>query len=98
MYLVVTQLIRSMLGAGRCTEEAVANVLQINRRTLQRNLKAEGVSFRELLTQIRGDLAEQYLRESAISLTDLAGVRGYSELSAYTRFFKTPFWCPPNAI
>ena len=93
---VVTQLIRSLLGTRRCSEEEIASVLQINRRTLQRKLQAEGLSFRQLLAQIRGELAEQYLRESTISVTDLASILGYSELSAFTRFFKNRFGVSPT--
>lgn len=93
---VVEHLIRSLLSTGRCTEERIANTLQINRRTLQRKLKAEGVSFNQLLAQIRGDLAEQYLLETNIPFTHLAITLGYSELSAFTRFFKNRFGMSPS--
>lgn len=93
---VVEQLIRSLLSTGRCTEASIADILQINRRTLQRKLKAEGTSFKQLLAQIRADLATQYLLESNIPFTVVASVLGYSELSAFTRFFKTHFGITPT--
>ncbi len=92
----VEQLIRPLLSTGRCTEKYIADTLQISRRTLQRKLKAEGTSFQELMIQIRSGLATQYLHESRIPFTDVASALGYSELSAFTRFFKAQFNVSPT--
>jgi AraC-like DNA-binding protein len=85
---VVGQLIRSLLNSGRCTEEHIADIMQINRRTIQRRLKAENTSFKALLAGIRLKLAQQYLRDTNLSLADISTELGYSEPSAFMRFFK----------
>ncbi len=85
---VVGQLIRSLLSSGRCTEQHIADIMQVNRRTIQRRLKAENTSFKELLANIRIKLAQQYLRETNLSLADISNELGYSEPSAFMRFFK----------
>lgn len=93
---VVEQLIRSLLGTGQCCEERIADVLQMNRRTLQRKLKSADTSFNQILSKTRIEMAEQCLRESDMSLTDLAISLGYSELSAFTRFFKSKCGVSPS--
>lgn len=85
---VVGQLIRSLLSSGLCTEEHIADIMQINRRTIQRRLKAENTSFKVLLADIRIKLAQQYLQETNLSLSDISTELGYSEPSAFMRFFK----------
>ena len=94
--LITTKLIHSMLITGQCTEKNIADIIGINRRTLQRKLKTEGVSFNRLLAKIRIDLAKQYLHDSKISFTELSTVLGYSELSSFTRFFRTHFNMSPT--
>jgi len=91
----VEHLVITMLGGG-CNERRVADALQMSRRTLQRKLKIEGSSFSQLLAGIRFKLACRYLSASHISLSDLADALGYSELSAFTRFFTGYYGCSPS--
>ncbi|WP_439135827.1 AraC family transcriptional regulator [Pseudomaricurvus sp.] len=92
----VEHLIRSLLSTGHCSEARVANILQIHPRTLQRRLREEGFSFKDLLAQVRSELALSYLSGSEASLIDIATVLGYSELSAFSRFFKGRFGLSPS--
>ncbi|MBD2858791.1 AraC family transcriptional regulator [Spongiibacter sp. KMU-158] len=92
---LVENLIRSLLSTG-CDQEVIAEVLDMHPRTLQKRLKAEGVCFGDLLNNVRAEMATQYLLESDISLTDLASMLGYSELSAFSRFFSGHFGCSPR--
>lgn len=85
---LIEQLIMPLLNSGQCSEQYIADILQINTRTLQRRLKAEHTSFKQLLTQIRLNLAKQYLRETNISLASLSDELGYAETSVLIRFFK----------
>lgn len=93
---IVEHLVRSLLGSEHCDEQHIADILQINRRTLQRRLKLEKTTYSRLLAKIRADVAEQYLRSSKIPFTELANTLGYSELSAFTRFFKSHFGTSPT--
>lgn len=92
----VGYLIHSLLPSGECSERKVAALLALNTRTLQRRLRDENTSFNQLLRTIRLDLARQYLRETRISLTTMASYLGYSELSAFSRFFKAQQGCSPT--
>ncbi|SNR92253.1 AraC-like transcriptional regulator QhpR [Pseudomonas segetis] len=84
----VQQLLRNFLPNGRVTIEQVADYMMLSSRTLQRYLAEEQTSFQDLLDQTRQSLATRYLRDSSISLTQLAELLGYSELSAFSRAFQ----------
>jgi len=93
---VVENLIRSLLSSGYCNERHIANILQITPRTLQRRLKENNTTFKTLLSNIRLKLAKQYLFESNIAFTEISYSLGYSELSAFTRFFKRETGLSPS--
>jgi len=93
---VVEHLIRSLLSSGYCNEQHIANILQITPRTLQRRLKEHNTTFKSLLNNIRLKLAKQYLFESDIAFTEISHSLGYSELSAFTRFFKRETGLSPS--
>lgn len=92
----VQQLLRSFLPNGRVTVELIANYMMLSPRTLQRYLANEGTSFQALQDQTRQALATRYLRDSEISLTQLAGLLGYSDLSAFSRAFQRWFGKSPR--
>lgn len=66
----------------------IASNLFVTPRTLQRHLAHEGLRFQPLLDETRLRLAEQYLHEGRLQLTDIAELLGYSDQSALTRAFK----------
>lgn len=70
------------------TLEKVASALFLTPRTLQRHLAHEGLRFQPLMDGTRQYLAEQYLNDSRLQLTDIAELLGYSDQSALTRAFK----------
>jgi AraC-like DNA-binding protein len=57
-------------------------------RTLQRQLKERGVDFKQLTEETRRRFAVNYLKERKNTLTEVAFLLGYSELSAFNRAFK----------
>jgi AraC-like DNA-binding protein len=57
-------------------------------RTLSRRLDAEGTSFRQILESVREELALAHLRNAAVEIGEVAFLLGYSELSAFHRWFK----------
>ena len=89
-------LIRQAMFTGDCSLERVASYLSVNKRTLQRHLREEGYSFKELLEEVRFEQATRQLRESRTSLTELARRLGYSELSAFSFAFKHRFGMSPR--
>ncbi len=73
------------LENGRTTLEAIAEVMTIPPRALQTKLLAAGETFEDLLQDTRRSIAETMLRDSDLTLTDIALLLGFSELSAFTR-------------
>ena len=92
----VETLIRQALPTGICSVELIANCLSMSKRSLQNHLKAAGHSFQQILDRVRADIASNYLTESNVSMTYLADMLGYSELSAFSRAFKRWFGVPPR--
>lgn len=83
----VRKVVRSCLSRQDCSIDEVAAVLSVAPRTLQRRLHSHGTSFSRLLEEIRDETARRHLVESQLSLTQLAAILGYSELSAFSRAF-----------
>jgi AraC-like DNA-binding protein len=67
--------------------EGVARALGTSPRTLQRRLLEEGTSFRDVVEEVRAELARRYLGER-VALHDVAFRLGYAEVSAFLRAFK----------
>jgi len=89
-------LIRMLLPEGKCSLENISSLLYTSDRSLQRNLKAKDTSFRLLMDKVRKSIAQQQLRHSNLSNSQLAYMLGYTELSAFTRAFKRWFGVAPS--
>lgn len=89
--------IMELLPSGEVSDEAVADALHMTSRTLHRRLKDEGESFRTLLTAVRRDLAEQYLADRTLTLTEITFLLGFSEMSSFSRAYKHWTGQPPSA-
>lgn len=57
-------------------------------RTLRKKLAAEGHSFRDILTQVRHDLARRYLLSSNLSIQEIAFSLGYTHPQNFFRAFQ----------
>jgi AraC-like DNA-binding protein len=66
----------------------VAKKMAMGPRTLQRRLKEYGFDFKKLVEDTRQRFAVSYLKDRKNSLTEVAFLLGYSELSAFNRAFK----------
>ena len=66
----------------------VAKQMAMSARTLQRQLKERGVDFKHLADDTRQRFAMNYLKDRRNTLTEVAFLLGYSELSAFNRAFK----------
>ena len=75
--------------------EQIARALRISDRTLQRRLRAEGVSFQRLLDETRRELAQQYLRQPQQSLKRVADRLGFEDPSNFYRACKRWFGVSP---
>lgn len=77
--------ISASLGVTDVTLETVASALGLPPRTLQQRLGQAGTTFEGVLQDTRRSLASQYLRDTDLSMTEIAYILGFSELSSFTR-------------
>jgi AraC-like DNA-binding protein len=68
--------------------EAAARKLGRSRRTLNRQLGREGVSFQSLVDDLRHELALRYLADPRMAVAEVGFLLGFSEASAFHRAFK----------
>ena len=84
------------LPSGRVTEDDMASILSMSKRTLHRKLRENGETFRSLLAQVRMDLAERYIRKRDFSITEIAFLLGYNDTSAFSRAYRNWFGMSPT--
>jgi AraC-like DNA-binding protein len=92
----VRQALVHQIREGRSSLAALAKALGTSERTLQRKLAAQDLSFQALLNDTRRHLAQEYLRNPALDLAEIALMLGYSEQSAFTRAFRDWCGCAPG--
>jgi len=73
-------------GAARAGE--IARRLGVSQRTFARRLSLEGLTFSDILEGLRSDLAKRYLNDEDLSISQIAWLLGYREVSALTHAFK----------
>ena len=87
----ITQLRREIARAlvkGEGGIEYVAKATATSVRTLQRRLKDNGVSYSDLLNDVRKTLALNFLENGTLALAEIAFTLGYSEVSAFNHAFR----------
>jgi AraC-like DNA-binding protein len=84
-----------LLPQGRATIEQVASGLDLNVRTLQRQLQAADAVYSDLLDEVRRDLVKRYLGNPAHSLTEIGAMLGFAHPSAFSRWYRVQFGTPP---
>jgi AraC-like DNA-binding protein len=77
-----------LLPHGKARAGDIAQRLGLSQRTFARRLSAEGLSFSELLEQLRSDLAKRYLGENELPISQIAWLLGYREVGAFSHAFK----------
>ena len=84
----VRQALLQMLPSGKVDQESIAARLHRSRSTLQRQLGAEGTSYRDVLESTRQALAEKYLADEDYTQAQVAFMVGFSDQSNFARAFK----------
>lgn len=84
----VRKAIGESVGEANPTLGRMARKLATSPRTLERRLKEQGVIYRELVDDTRRRFALEYLKDRSRTLTEVAFLLGYSEVSAFSRAFK----------
>ena len=86
-----------LLPHGDATAGVVARRLAVSQRTLARRLAHEGVTFSDLLDQLRSDLAARYLADDALPISQIAWLLGFREPSGFSHAFKRWTGTTPRA-
>lgn len=84
----VREAIRSRLEHGDATLERIADALGTTPRTLQRTMRKHDRSLRQLVDEIRCEIARRELGGGTRTVTDVAFLLGFSETSAFDRAFR----------
>ncbi len=88
--------ILEQLSSGDVTEEVVAEALYMSARTLQRKLEGANTGFSRILDELRRELAEGYLADSANSISEVAFLLGFAQQSSFTRASNRWFGASPS--
>ncbi|MGJ8686403.1 MAG: helix-turn-helix domain-containing protein [Spongiibacteraceae bacterium] len=68
--------------------EPLASILRMKPRTLQRQLRAQGRSYSEILARTRHNLACEMLRDGTLDIDSIAFKLGFSERRSFTQAFR----------
>jgi AraC-like DNA-binding protein len=77
-----------LLPHGKAQAGEVARHLGMSQRTLARRLSSEGSSFAGVLQGLRADLAKRHLADAELSISKIAWLLGYQNVSAFSNAFK----------
>lgn len=83
----VREVLRARLCNGSVSLEATAKALAMSGRNLQRKLNGQGTSYRELLNDLRYQLASYYAAQQ-VGAAETARLLGFTETSAFYRALK----------
>jgi len=84
----VQAVLMEQLPIGNISDDSVADALHMSVRTMHRKLTEVDSNFRTLLVEMRRDLAEQYILDNSLTLTEISLLLGFSEPSSFSRAFK----------
>jgi AraC-like DNA-binding protein len=81
---------RALLARSCCSVsfEDIVGDLSLSPRTLRRRLREENTSFRKLLDELRAEMAIKYIRETDLSMDEIAAALGFSEPAAFRHAFR----------
>lgn len=84
----VESLLMPLLHTGEIAMTTIAAKMNQSRHTLHRALKDEGVTFEQVLDDLRHKLALHYLQGKKVSVNETAYLVGFSDPAAFSRAFK----------
>jgi AraC-like DNA-binding protein len=87
-----------LLPHGKAQASEVARKLGMSQRTLARRLAAEGLTFAGVLRGLRSNLANRHLADNEMSISRIAWLLGYQDISAFTNAFKRWHGRTPRAV
>lgn len=92
----IRELIIGRLPKGDPMRADIASALCMSERTLQRRLREEGTSFHEIVDDTRRELAQRYLGQHHVALSQAAFLLGFTDQSTFSRACKRWFDLTPS--
>ncbi len=80
---------RAMKEGARPTLEIVTKELHVPPRTIQRRLREHGTSYAALVETVRRALGERLVADGRVSLTEIAFLLGFADLSGFRRAYRS---------
>jgi AraC-like DNA-binding protein len=93
----VRDLVFKMLSSGNCRMDRIAQHLGLDRRTVHRRLAEERTSFSAIVDAARIELVNRYIENRERPSCAVAEMLGFSDASAFSRWFKRRFGCSVSA-
>jgi AraC-like DNA-binding protein len=93
----VEKLLADRLPTGDAQMDVIAGKLELSRQALFRLLKTEGVTFHQVLDELRRKTALRYLNGEKLSVKRTARLLGFSDSTALSRAFKRWTGSSPRA-
>lgn len=94
----VREAVTDLLAEGEASSSAVAARLAVSERTLQRRLRAEGASFRDLVVEVRMAQARHLLLVEGLTVEHVASRLGYGDTASFRRAFKRRTGTTPGRL
>jgi len=85
--LDVKRIVRTHIGTGHCTAKNLSGLLGVSVRALSGRLEESGTSFKQIVEDVRFEMAKQLIQNTDMPLRDISERLDYSEISAFTRAF-----------
>ena len=82
--IAVENTISPLLPHGQAKANVAAEKLGMSERPLTRRLAEEGVTFNEILQQLKASLAIRYLEEDGMSISRIPWLLGYQDASSFS--------------
>jgi AraC-like DNA-binding protein len=94
----IEQAVADSLSSGVPLRQDIARALAMSDRTLQRRLKARGLTYQIIVEQARRALARRLLADPRLSNAEIAYLLGFSEQSVFFRACRRWFNAPPSDV
>lgn len=93
----VRRVLRSGVLSGRDDAASVADLFSMSERSLRRRLADEDSTFHALVAESRLVVARQLLDSTRMSVREIAASLHYSDITAFSRAFRSWTGMPPSA-
>ncbi|USH01191.1 AraC family transcriptional regulator [Grimontia kaedaensis] len=94
-YLVENK-IAEELKYGNPSQSKIAEELGYSLRKLQRRLREQGTSFKDILEETRKNLAKAYVRQPQYTISEVGHMVGFSDVANFNRAFRRWENCSPS--